>query len=418
MNGKMTPMTYTVHTHRVLLTAVLAFLVCGCTNGSIEVLPKQDLFTLTLGKMDDQLDLFTTGRINRKNSFYMRDGFFYIANGNSRKIVQYSSFGDLLLLLYNADPSINPPTSLQRASELEDTVSNRVAAEYPFNQIGEIASDSAARIYAEDRVANEQVIEDKNRGVLLASRILVFSNDGKLIHHIGQEGKGGTPFPYISNMFITLNDDLVVICTIPRAFLVFWFSDDGALLHSLKFETDALPADENTIASVVGIHPDLAAYTLYFQLLYFTDEIDQSTQTKATVKDTMNKIYAYDVVSKKFGASFQIPDSGRMKVKNDGGEVNIPAPTYEFLGVDEKSYFYFVRPEGINDMRVLVLDPKGRQEKTRILSVDESGESELFYKYLHLSYDGIVSAFLGTRDSVNVVWWRTDTLTGAIRHEE
>jgi hypothetical protein len=402
----------------VFFAACILFVAGACGDGSVDVLPKQELFSLSLGKMDDQLDLFNTGRINRKNSFFMRDGFFYIANGNSLKILQYSSFGDLLLLLYNSDPAINPPTSILKSNDLEDRVSNRIAAEYPFIQVGEIASDSAANIYVEDRVAREQIIEDKNEGVLLASRILVFSNEGKLEHMIGQEGIGGTPFPYISRLFITRVDDLVVVCTVPRSTLVFWYSKDGSLLHSLEFRSESLPNDEKSTASLVTIQPDLVRYQLYVQLLYFTDEIDQSTNTKSTVKDTMNKVYTYDVDSRKFVSSFVVPDSGRLKIKNDGGEVDIPAPSYEFLGVNVNGYYYFLRPEGINDMRLLILDPKGREEKSRILSIDESDEFELFYKYLHLSYDGIISAFLGTRDSVNVVWWRTDTLIGGVQNEK
>ncbi len=46
--------------------------------------------------------------------------------------------------------------------------------------------------------------------------------------------------------------------------------------------------------------PDLSRLVLYFQLSYYTEEIDQSTKTKSTIKDTMTRISACVAISIRF----------------------------------------------------------------------------------------------------------------------
>ncbi len=72
-----------------------------------------ELFSLSMGKMEDQIDLFQfeNAMVERTNSVTMRDGWFYVANASAGKIMVFSSYGDLIFLLYN--PQTNPaPTIL------------------------------------------------------------------------------------------------------------------------------------------------------------------------------------------------------------------------------------------------------------------------------------------------------------------
>ena len=61
----------------------------------LEELNREELFSLQIGKMDNQIDLFQVGGVmaGAKNRIYMRDGLFYLANGNSAKIMELSSYG-------------------------------------------------------------------------------------------------------------------------------------------------------------------------------------------------------------------------------------------------------------------------------------------------------------------------------------
>lgn len=48
--------------------------------------------------------LNATGAVN--TAIAMRDGFFYVSNGESQKILELNSYGDLLTLYHN--PETNP----------------------------------------------------------------------------------------------------------------------------------------------------------------------------------------------------------------------------------------------------------------------------------------------------------------------
>ena len=66
------------------------------------------MFSIPLGKLENQIDLFSSsgGTTERETHIFMRDGWFYVANGNSGKVMVFSSYGDLIFLLYN--PVTNP----------------------------------------------------------------------------------------------------------------------------------------------------------------------------------------------------------------------------------------------------------------------------------------------------------------------
>ena len=106
-------MIHARHIPLILVTALLVGLT-GCRQTAIEELNRQELFTLGLGKMEDQIDLFQTeGELfNLKNRICMRDGLFFIANGNSAKIMAFSSYGDLIYMLYNPERNPGPCPSV------------------------------------------------------------------------------------------------------------------------------------------------------------------------------------------------------------------------------------------------------------------------------------------------------------------
>ena len=83
--------------------AFLCLVSCSKKNGVSEV-GENDLFTLEYGNFEDELNLFDIAESGSVDThIFMRDGFFFIANGESRKIIELNSYGDLLSLYYNAD---------------------------------------------------------------------------------------------------------------------------------------------------------------------------------------------------------------------------------------------------------------------------------------------------------------------------
>ncbi|MBN1698310.1 MAG: hypothetical protein JW881_12420 [Spirochaetales bacterium] len=388
----------------------LVLFLAGCPMEQPERLYKETLFTIYLGKLEDQIDLFQLngGFSNAKNDFYMRDGMFYIANTNSSKIMQFTSYGDLLFILYNPDPAINPQPVILQTEDIEGKVTNRYAARFGLQHIGVIAVDSEHTIYVEDSVPEDQAIEDEENGIVLNSRILRFTRLGELIDFIGQDGVGGTPFPFIYDIHVTKNDELVVVSKIPEAWIVFWFTKEGRLLFTERFDLINLPNEKNYIASLTSLIPDYKEYFVFLHASYSSEEIDQSTKTKITIKNRFSRIYAYDIEKKKYSYHIQVPDAGKRKYQSGFGEVEMPLPSYEFIGVNERKLFYLIRPDVTSDYQLIVMDRKGDVLSSRYLIIGEYDDSELYIKQISLSYRGIISGLLCFNDHVEMIWWRTD----------
>ena len=116
------------------LALLLIFIVqLSCKQEQIDSIQREDLFSIEIGAMEDQIALFKvegTGGI-RQIELAMRDGFFYITDWNGGKIVRYNSYGDLLFMIYNKDTSPQPITLKEKT---EDSVqATRWAYNYPLN---------------------------------------------------------------------------------------------------------------------------------------------------------------------------------------------------------------------------------------------------------------------------------------------
>ena len=203
-------------THLLLLIAACIVLIfSGCQRKGIEELVGNQLFSLSMGKMEDQVDLFQfeSAMVERANSVTMRDGWFYVANGSAGKIMVFSSYGDLIFLLYNAQ--MNPaPTTLgpadtaspasepagshgAQSTDARGVVSTRGYVAYPFADIGHVAVASDRTLYVEDEVPEAKAVKDADRGVTRSRAILRFDRKGRQLGSLGEEGVGGSPFPFV-----------------------------------------------------------------------------------------------------------------------------------------------------------------------------------------------------------------------------
>ena len=89
-------------------------------------------------------------------------------------------------------------------------------------------------------------------------------------------------------------------------------------------------------------------------------------------------------------------------------EREIPAPSLALLGTTVSGSYYFIRPYAYNQYELLILLENGREAARRFLTIEDS---ELFYKTLSLSEQGVLSGLLCFRDKAKVVSWRSDKLT-------
>jgi hypothetical protein len=389
--------------------AVLAFcaVLSGCQRKGLEDLVSSELFSISLGKMEDQIDLFQfeTGLTDRTNAVFMRDGWFYVVNGSSGKIMVFSSYGDLIFLLYN--PLLNPaPTILGTPDPAaSEAVSTRGSVAYPFADIGCIAVASDRTVYVEDAVAQAREVRDADRGVTRSRVVLRFDRRGRPLQHLGEEGPGGTPFPFIAGLSVTANDELVVVCRLPRSWEVFWFSRDGVPLYQVEVGNFNLPVtpQKGVTPILVTIAPDQRKPLLYLIVYSSNASSDSASQDQMSAR-----AYTLDLRTRQYGArSIEFPRNPDHLTKVGLKSTRIPSPPSDFLGVGNGGSLFLLAYTDTNTYTLQILDQSGRLRAQRRLVIEDS---ELTFRDIHLSASGIIYGLLADRSRAHVSWWRSDLL--------
>ncbi|HTX71351.1 MAG TPA: hypothetical protein VMC79_00860 [Rectinemataceae bacterium] len=413
----------------IVLLAALGLSSCSNEQKSVAV-RREQLFTLSYGPAEDQLNLFQMDNTASplKTRIAMREGIFYIANGNSGKVVRYSSFGDVLSMIYNPDKNPEPvllkvlpskadsggaakASSLQHPSTTPtgEPGAGRHAIAYPFRAVGEIAVDSAQRIFVEDRLPLERRVEDKESGAMLDYVVLRFDKDGQFIDYLGQEGIGGTPFPFIVGIYITPTDDCVVVSVTQDSWLVNWFDSRGTMVNGLRLRRDALPMPDkgaDLIASLDKILPDPEGRSLLIKIDYYRESVDPATKSPSGIEFASSWIFQMNPRDASYSERWQIPDIERTIKGGANGatvrDVRIP----ELIGAAGNAFFLMTG----DDAGKTYLSTFDRTSHliTRY-SIDIAPE-EQFYNAFTLSKEGILCALLGTRYEARIVWWRFDRI--------
>lgn len=405
-----------LHPRQLAPLLVLAWLslAVGCGGTQQAVLERELLFQLDIGRLEDHLDIFARDGVlpRERNTIFMRDGLIFIGNGPVSKVMEFTSFGDMIRLIYH--PGRNPePVTLERAaSGIDGRLLTRVAVPYPFGGLGDIAVDSRRYLYAEDRLDRERSLPDEELGVVLNRIVLRFDDDGTPLDYIGQEGIGGTPFPFIERLEITRRDELAVVTSTPDTRLVFLYSANGDQMFSVRIGLDQLPVPERIdpeVAVLDAVIPGPDAYRIYLKVSYYRTAVDVDTGTEYGITFDHSRIYWVDLETGRYDGFVELP------VADD----EIGGGHFEFLGVARDEHFFLLARDTAGQARLLIMNDDGRVIRRRILNLSES---ELVVRSFRVSTEGVLTALLGYEDRAEVVWWRSDLLlpgeTGGIRADE
>lgn len=387
----------------ILISACAFFTGCYRSNVVASVGENQ-LFDLHYGNFEDELNLFDLSGTGSVNTFMaMRDGFFYLANGESKKIMELNSYGDLLSLFYNEEFTRAPSFSSKSAES-----STKKAIPYPFNTLGPIAVDGRKYLYAVDTLPSERQEIDKNKRLLLQYVVLRFASDGTFIDYL--QGPEGSPFPFIKNIYTTRANDLVVVCTTNDGPVVYWFNSDGALLYTVPFTKETVPdpyreaEGEEMFVSIENVIPDTSLSRLYLLVNYFGTALDPTLKTQSGVEYAHTLLYPLDVTTGRYDEPLEIPAHEESVSENLSKEVfSIP---YDFLGVTDSGWFFFSVPVE-KGFLIQMVQPNGQKVLKRLLEVNHS---EILYYSMNLNGNGIISALFAKKEKAEVAWWRTDSL--------
>lgn len=398
-----------------VFAAVFIFVSCG-GNKVVSSLESEALFNLEYGNFEEELNMFNLAKIGGINtSIVMKDGFFYILNGESKKIMEMTSYGDLLTLYYN--PKFNPSPSFSNVSSKTENVevvsASRSAVPFEFNDATLLAVDSRKHLYVVDKLPLDRIEYDSKMHLSLSEIVVRFDEANKNLIYLGQQGPGGSPFPHIKNIFTTSENELVVLCSTATGFYVYWFDCDGSLMFSVPVEKENIPNpysqdSADSFFSIGSIIPDCNSHKLYIKVDYYGSFIDDASRVQSGINFLSTIIHVFDIDDAKYETSFSIPPYSEEIAEKFSKEIyDIP---YDFLGVTESGWMYFIvnTDEGFN-LQMVQIDGQRILKRKIILDREECP----FYTF-NLDRRGIISALLVKKNNASIAWWRADLLLQAV----
>ncbi len=404
---------YIFNMKKIGIFASSLLLLASCTRvNTVASLNKSDLFSLSYGTFENELNVFDlsgAGQIN--TSMTMRDGFFYIANGEAKKIMELNSYGDLLSFYYNDEFSKAPSF----ASGVQGNTTKK-AVVYPFNTLGPIAVDSKKNLYVVDTLPPEQYERDTENRLSLDRVVLRFDSSGKFVDYLGQQGPGGSPFPFIENIYTVADGELVVVCVTNDGPIAYWFNSKGFLQYKVPFTVSTVPrprgleTDEGDMLhiSIENVIPDLNFRRLYVKVDYSKTVLDPALKVQSGIEYDRTLLCPLDVETGRYGESFEVPPYEESVSENLSKEVFLQP--YNFLGVSESGWFFFSVPTSRGYL-IQLIQPENQKILKRSLDIDYS---RILFNTFSVSANGILNGLFVERDKATVAWWRTDSLVSTV----
>lgn len=395
-----------------LACCLVVLVLSGCAETrSVTALQREPLFSLGYGVLEDELNLFSLDGMAppQKTRLAMRDGIFFVSNGNAAKVLTLSSFGDLLAMVYN--PERNPPPLTLQPSDTGTAAQGRTAKPYPFSSPGEIAVDSKRTIFVEDRVPDSRRSYDESMNASLEYVVLRFSRDGEYLDYLGQEGVGGTPFPLLTGLYITANDDCVVVSLTGSGWTAFRFDARGVLLSTIAVKRDDLPRPPEDVGNIASMDKIIASPDgtgLILKIDYFREVVDVETHTQAGIEFSSSWAWVMDGSTGGYRERYELPAFESM-IEEKGDEKAIPR-SWELAGAAAGVIFLSAADDDGATYYGL-FNTSSRTMKRFSLKIEPD---ETLYAAFALSPEGILSAILGSRYEARFVWWRFDKMLGGL----
>lgn len=357
---------------------ICIFFLLSC-SGQKHSLQRQDLFSLSLGVFEDEIDVFDRSqqRLAYPLSFVMNQGFFYVSNASLGKIMKFSNNGDILSLLYT--PSLNIP--FQRI--IEEGI-----REHNFNDLDRIEVDQNGYIYAIDKtfVEENSLQQVQNRRI-----IKVFDEKGNYLFFLGKNGISSQPFSYIHSLNLDNNNNLIVISREEESWFISYYNNKGQLLYNFEPLTAKNLSNQNNKEIYIN---DITVSSLDFIAYIHTNELNDSSN-KTT-------IYYYHFNNKEILGYTHIDD------------LSATYP-YSLLGTDAFGRLYVYSLDFTkNYYDILVYKSKNnftelqKIEKINLLFSDK--EITPLLSQIYLAKNGMISSMALYDRFVEFSWWRTDQL--------
>ena len=276
-----------------------------------------------------------------------------------------------------------------------------------------VAVDSNKNVYTVCSIPWDRQEKSDDGTTLYSHTVLRFARDGSSVDYIGQQGPGGTPFPYIKNIYTTSKDELVVVAASTEGVLVYWFASDGFLKYMIPVTTRDAPSSDteehsDLFLTIQNVIPDPVSYKLYVQIDYYTTYVDEDSKVQSGINYIQTLLYPLNIENGTYEEPVSVPPYEE-SVVSDYSKLTYRIP-YDFIGVTKSGWkFFIVKTEDGFNIEMI------QSESQRILRRHFSAlHSNIVYDTMCLSQDGILTALYLEKEKARVVWYRTDNLIDAI----
>ena len=388
---------------------LLIIILISCGSGKSEYVSMEKLFDINYGKLEDEIDL------TQKQSFdipvstdlQMKDGIIYILNGNLQKMMKFNSDGDLFSVIMNKD--LNPEPVIVDNENSSGIISNRKGIYFQFNNASNLAVDSQQNIYVSDILHADKQEWDADLNTMLTGVVYRFDNNGNFSDFIGQDGPGGMPFPYITDIQTNSENELAVISKTAESNPVYWFDSTGRLLYQIEITNSLIPVpdDNNTIVSIDSISIPESDHKLFIKCDFYTSFINEQTGKETDVDFLKSSIYVLNLDSGNFDTVTDIPEvftSGGDNISFSDERLRV---IYSILGISGNNKIFLSTIIEDNSYKLLILNINGNVIYTTKLN---TGDANLYSTDMDLDNNGIITSILSGADFSSVVWWRTDRI--------
>lgn len=381
-------------------------LLVSCGSSRIQTISEEELFKIPYGNFEEQISVTDLNEVGDcRFGISMQDGFFYLINGESKKIMELNSYGDLLSLYYNEDSQT--AKLLEKSNRKALSVHHEIS--YPFDYVGKLAVDSQKNVYAVCSIPIDRQEQNDDATMLFCNTVLRISRDGSSVDYIGQQGPGGTPFPFIKNLYITQKDELVVVSTSSDGAVVYWFASDGFLKYMIPISVKSVPQikgkeNDEVFCTIDNVIPDLQNYSLYLKVDYYTTFLDEESKVQSGINYVQTVLYPLDIYQQLYGEGTLVPPYEESIVA-DYSRLTYKIP-YDFLGVTKNGWNFFMikTDDGFN---VEMIQPDTQKILRRHFAADHN---QIMFDTMTVSADGIITALYLDKEVARVVWYRTDNL--------
>ena len=427
------------YSHRTIdsLVACAILYACGtlvaCQPArQIKSVVRSDLFSIDYGLSENQMDI--SAGTDDSVDMVMREGIFHILDGTDKKVMKMSSYGDLLALLYDSsrssepriakpaetlenEPTADPAASPAAPVATQAAAQGRYAAPITFTAPSKVAVDSAQTVYVADRMLNPQARIFDPQSASYNDRIVRrFGTQGLESPYIGQEGPGGSPFPYITAIEVLENDTLVVVSASESAVLVHHFGKAGNLLSTLRLSRASLPLPDSLQASVdvnkgMRIHANLdgmqeflsgESLEIALKIDYYREYFDPESLVISRVEYAGSWIFTLDGMNGRSLRSLAIApgqaDAAIPELVGESSGLFYILSEIETGGIEQEE-----RNAGTGRSRMLqLLDSAGKVHARYRIDLPDGVEEVIAMK---VSSAGQIYALLKSMENIRVAWW-------------